>query len=234
MRADTAPLPPSPLEQWPPRWAPEAVVFDCDGLLIDTEARWVQLQDAYLARQGVTLPPATRRSLTGASGQAVSIVLAEHLGRDPYEVGEELMAEAMADTGHTPQPLPGALETLRAVAARRPVAVASNSPREMLDAKLTGLGIAGLLGASIAVEDVAEPKPAPDMYLVAARALGAEPTQTLGFEDSEAGARAARSAGLQLIAVPSVPGQEPAAPRTLASLADPALRTWIESWEPRR
>ena len=50
--ADTAPLPPSPLEQWPPRWAPEAVVFDCDGLLVDTEGRWVALQEDYLARHG--------------------------------------------------------------------------------------------------------------------------------------------------------------------------------------
>src|SRR5699024_12651362 len=110
----------------------------------------------------------------------------------------------------------------------------SNSERGMLDAKLAALGITDLVDASIAIEDVAEPKPAPDMYVAAARALGAKPADCLGFEDSETGADAARAAGLQLIVVPSLPGQEPRAPRRLASLADPVLTDWIAGWEVRR
>ena len=116
----------------------------------------------------------------------------------------------------------------------RPVAVASNSPRDLLDVKLVGLGIADVVDASIAIEDVDAPKPAPDMYLAAARALGAEPSECLGFEDSETGAEAALAAGLQLIAVPSIPGQDPRAPRRLDSLADPVLATWIAGWESTR
>ena len=72
------------------------------------------------------------------------------------------------------------------------------------------------------------------MYLAAARALDADPAHCLGFEDSETGAEAALAAGLQLIAVPSIPGQEPRAPRRLTSMADPVLTGWIAQWEARR
>ncbi|HEX7349556.1 HAD family phosphatase, partial [Brachybacterium sp.] len=227
-------LPASPLDQWPPRWSPAAVIFDCDGLLVDTEGQWVALQDEYLAAHGTALDPATRRRITGRSAELVVIALAEAVGKDPHLVGEELLTAHREHIGESLTPLPGALETLRAIAAVRPVAVASNSPRDMLETKLEGLGIAELLDASIAIEDVAEPKPAPDMYLAAARALGADPADCLGFEDSETGADAARAAGLQLIAVPSIPGQDPQAPRRLASLEDPVLTEWIAGWEARR
>ncbi|ATG53991.1 haloacid dehalogenase [Brachybacterium ginsengisoli] len=232
--ADLAAPDASPLEQWPPRWTPAAVIFDCDGLLVDTEGQWVILQDAYLARHGTALDPATRRTLTGSAAELVIVTLAEAVGKDPHVVGEELLQEHRAHIGETLTPLPGAIEALRAMAAVRPVAVASNSPRDMLDTKLAGLGIADVLDASIAIEDVERPKPAPDMYLAAARALGADPADCLGFEDSETGADAARAAGLQLIAVPSIPGQEPVAPRRLDSLADPVLTDWIAGWEARR
>lgn len=234
MSFEPAALLASPLDQWPPRWSPAAVIFDCDGLLVDTEGQWVALQDAYLSQHGATLDPATRRAITGRSVEVVVTTIAGAVGKDPHRVGEELVAAHREHIGEKLSPLPGALEALRAMAAVRPVAVASNSPREMLDLKLTELGIAGVLDASVAIEDVAEPKPAPDMYLAAARALDADPAHCLGFEDSETGAEAALAAGLQLIAVPSIPGQEPRAPRRLTSMADPVLTGWIAQWEARR
>ncbi|MGO2557100.1 HAD family hydrolase [Brachybacterium sp.] len=224
----------SPLDQWPPRWAPTAVIFDCDGLLVDTEGQWVALQEEYLARHDVTLDPAIRRQITGRAVEQVVRAIAAAVGKDPYLVGDELTSAHREHVGETLTPLPGALETVRAIAAVRPVAIASNSPREVLDTKLAGLGLTELIDASIGIEDVAEPKPAPDMYLAAARALGADPADCLGFEDSETGADAARAAGLQLIAVPSIPGQDPCAPRRLTSLADPVLAEWISAWESRR
>lgn len=228
------PVPASPLETWPPQWTPSAAIFDCDGLLVDTEGQWVALQDDYLVRHGAALDAATRRAITGRAAELVVLTLAEAVGKDPLQVGEELLAEHREHIGERLTPIPGALETLRAIAAVRPVAVASNSPRDMLETKLAGLGIAEVVDASIAIEDVAEPKPAPDMYLAAARALGAEPADCLGFEDSETGAEAALAAGLQLIAVPSIPGQDPRSPRRLDSLADPVLADWIAGWEVRR
>lgn len=234
MTSDPLAPPVSPLEEWPPRWSPAAVVFDCDGLLVDTEGQWVALQEQYLARHGVSLDPETRRRITGRAADVVVLALAEAVGKDPHLVGAELLSEHREHVGDRLMPLPGALETLRSIAAVRPVAIASNSPRDLLETKLTGLGLTELIDASIAIEDVTEPKPAPDMYLAAARALGAEPADCLGFEDSETGADAARAAGLQLIAVPSIPGQEPRAPRRLTSLADPVLAAWIATWEARR
>ncbi|MDO5662372.1 MAG: HAD family phosphatase [Brachybacterium sp.] len=232
--ADAPPSPRSPLADWPPTdWIPEAVVFDCDGLLLDTEAAWIGLQENYLARHHATLTPDVRHAITGASAEAVVGALAEAVGKPPAVVSTELMDFDDEAFRHV-RMMPGALETVRVIAERRPVAVASNSPRSLLDHKLHGMGIAEVIDASVAVEDVTSPKPAPDMYAHAAELLGADPGRTLAFEDSETGARSARTAGLVLIAVPSIPGQAPGADRTLSALTDPDLHTWIDTWSPRR
>lgn len=228
-------MPTPRLAPWPmPRWTPRAVVFDCDGLLMDTEAQWVATQDAYLASHGTAVDAETRRSLTGRSGQDVVREISSMIGRDPQHVAQEMVA-LHGDEGDRPLVLlPGAIRTVQAAAARVPVAVASNSPRELLDLKLARMGIADVIDASVAVEDVERPKPAPDMYAKAAALLGADPAEALAFEDSETGALAARTAGLALVAVPSLPGQRPEADVVLASLEDEHLRTWIETWESTR
>lgn len=229
-------VPPSPLEQWPPAWSPAAVIFDFDGLLVDTEAEWVRVQDAYLAMHDVQMDAATRREITGRAAEVVVTAIGRLVDKDPVLVGEELLAahrEGLRDRDQL-VPLPGAFETVRAVAAKRHVAIASNSPREMLDHKLEATGLVDVVDAHVAVEDITHPKPAPDIYLRAAELLGADPTDCLGFEDSETGARAALDAGLQLIAVPSIPGQDPQAQRRLESLNDPTLHAWIQSWENTR
>ncbi|MFC7375199.1 HAD family hydrolase [Brachybacterium sp. GCM10030267] len=234
MSNQPAPLPSVPLDRWPPVWTPSAVIFDCDGLLVDTEGRWVLLQEDYLARHGAALDPEARRALTGRAAEIVVLAIAEAVGKDPQLVGRELLEEHRSTIGEKLTPLPGALETLRTIAGVKPVAVASNSPREMLEVKLAELGIADVVDVSIAIEDVAAPKPSPEIYLAAARALGADPADCLGFEDSETGAEAALAAGLQLIAVPSIPGQDPRAPRRLSSLTDAVLADWIAGWESTR
>lgn len=226
-------LAPSPLESWPPAWTPAAVVFDCDGLLVNTEAAWVALQDEYLARHDAAFDPVTRRSLTGRAADVVIVAIAELIGKDPYAVADELLHAHRESRRETEMvPMAGAYETVRAIASVRPVAVASNSPREELAFKIDALGLAEFVTAQVAVEDVENPKPAPDMYTQAARMLGADPADCLAFEDSETGAASALGAGLQLIAVPSLPGQDPRAPRRIASLEDPVLQEWIARWEP--
>ena len=225
---------PSPLETWPPQWSPSAVVLDCDGLLVDTEARWLALQEDYLSRHGAGLDPVARRALTGRPIEVVVAALAEAVGKDPHLAGAELLAEHEERMGGPLEPLPGVVDTVRAIAARRPLAVASNSPRDLLEGTLEGLGLADAFDAAISFDDVVAAKPAPDLYLAAAAALGAAPAGCLAVEDSETGAQAALAAGMQLIAVPSIPGQEPVAPRRLDSLADPVLAEWIAGWEVRR
>ena len=225
---------PSPLETWPPDWSPSAVVLDCDGLLVDTEGRWLALQEDYLSLHGAELAPEARRALTGRPIEAVVTALAAAVGKDPQRTGAELMAEHEERMSSPLQPLPGAAETVRAIAAKRPLAVASNSPADLLGRTLDSLGLADAFDAAVSLDEVAAGKPAPDLYLAAAEALGAAPADCLAVEDSETGARAALAAGMQLIAVPSIPGQEPEAPRRLASLADPVLADWIATWEVRR
>lgn len=219
------------LTPWPlPTWTPRAVVFDCDGLLVDTEAEWIRTQDHYLAEHGTSLDAATRRHLTGRSGEVVIGTIAAAVDRDPMLVMEELIGLHQADMEKGLRLMPGAMRTVRAIAAKLPVAIASNSPRDLLDLKLDGMDLAGVVDASVAIEDVENPKPAPDMYLRAAELLGVAPGDALGFEDSETGAQAALAAGLVLIAVPSLPGQEPEGDRILASLEDPDLHAWIDGW----
>lgn len=223
----------SPLSTWPPQWTPRAVVFDCDGLLIDTEAEWVLTQKDYIARRGAVVTDEQWRGLAGRTIETVVRSLAEITQQDPYAAGDELKQMHIERQSAAPVLMPGAVDTVRAVAAKVPVAIASNSPRDLLDAAIAQIGVADVLTASVSENDVAHPKPAPDIYVEAARRLGVDPARALAFEDSETGARAAYDAGLQVIAVPSLPGQSPRAHRTITTLEDPVLQAWIATWEAR-
>jgi HAD superfamily hydrolase (TIGR01509 family) len=119
------------------------------------------------------------------------------------------------------------VELLAALDGRWPVAVASNSPRSHLLAGLTRTGLADRFDAVLGVEEVADPKPAPDLYLRACGLLGATPTGSLALEDSPPGVAAARAAGLYVVGVPSVVGVELDADAVFDSLADPAVLTTI-------
>ncbi|MFC0673979.1 HAD family hydrolase [Brachybacterium hainanense] len=222
-----------PLSVWPSTWTPRAVVFDLDGTLVNTEAEWVAVQDRYLAEHGASISEQTRRDITGRAAEVVVLAIARAVDKDPHLVGRELVdahREGMRGRDGFAM-LPGALATVAAIAAKVPVVIASNSPRDMLDHKLEVTGLLALVDAHVAIEDVPLPKPAPDMYHHAAALLGAEPSAALAFEDSETGAEAALAAGLNLIAIPSLPGQDPQAHLRLTSLEDPQLQSWIAGWE---
>lgn len=225
----------SPLATWPDTsWQPRAVVFDCDGLLADTEAEWVAAQDEYLASHGASFTPATRREVTGRSVEHVISAIAREIDRSALTVAAEVTDLIRSAPARAVRAMPGAIATVREVAALVPVAVASNSPREMLESTIAGLGLGDAFDATVAVEDVAQPKPAPDLYALAASRLGADAPDAVAFEDSETGAQSASAAGLRVIGVPSVPGQEPRADILIASLEDPDLHHWISRWEMRR
>ncbi|MGQ4506107.1 HAD family hydrolase [Dermabacteraceae bacterium P13103] len=212
-------------------FTPGAALLDCDGLLVNTEQIWHESQDKLLARYGGQIDAPTRAGLVGKAPELVLPVLAAATGLDPQRCQEELIAQHVADVRANLALLPGAAETVRALAARVPVAVVSNSPREFLLGKLEKTGLHEYVTATVGLEDVAAGKPAPDMYLRGAELLGVAPEKAIAFEDSETGACAARTAGVRLIAVPSVPGQCPQADHTLESLADKELHEWIAEWE---
>jgi len=174
-----------------------AVLFDCDGVLADTELLVNQLVAAELTARGWPMDAAeARRLFLGLAWPAIRPLVEARTGSLApdwerafgHKIAELLARETM--------PVAGALDAVRQVAARLPVAVASNSSREELATKMTRLGLSDVFaGRVFSFEDVPRPKPAPDIYLAAARACGVEPGACVVVEDSVTGVRAGVAAG---------------------------------------
>jgi HAD superfamily hydrolase (TIGR01509 family) len=207
---------------------PAAVIFDHDGTLLETETAWWQAERVLAERYGREFTREHKRALLGTSPQRVGLLLAGILDQPDERAGElsdELYGLALEEVGRGVAPMPGALELLDAlVAAGTPVGLASNARRDFLDAALAGAGIEqGAFGIVLAGDEVDRPKPAPDLFLLSARALGADPRECLALEDSPTGVAAARAAGMTVVGVPSVEGLELEADLVCASLADPRV-----------
>ncbi len=190
---------------------PAAVVFDNDGLLLDTEDAWTRAETELFRRHGGTFTFEHKRDLIGSSHAIAAGKIEVMLGR-PGD-GEALMAElhalVMQEAAHDVEPRPGAVELVDALLdAGIPVAVASNSQRAFLDLVLHTAGVADRFPVTVAGDEVPNPKPAPDIYLEACRRLGADPAASIGLEDSPTGAAAAKAAGLTVIGVPYLPEME--------------------------
>ena len=206
----------------------DAVVFDNDGLLLDTEDAWTRAETVLFARHGSTFTSEHKRELIGTSpvtSAAKLEVMLDMPGR-----GADLMGElhdlVMKETFAGVPPRPGAVELLEAVrAAGKPVGVASNSARAFVERVLSGAGLLdGHFDVVVTSDDVENPKPAPDLYLAACAALGAEPERAAALEDSATGVAAARAAGMFVVAVPYFPELPiDGASLTVESLADPRV-----------
>ena len=206
---------------------PAAIIFDNDGLLLDTEGAWTRAETTLFTRHGGTFSAEHKRELIGSSHTVAAGKLELMLGLPGR--GPELMAElhdlVMQEALREVLPRPGAVELVGALReAGIPVAVASNSPRAFLDRVLRTGGVAGLFGVTVAGDEVPRPKPAPDIYLEACRRLGADPEASVGLEDSPTGAAAAKAAGLTVVGVPYLADLEiPDADLVASSLADAAV-----------
>ena len=132
--------------------------------------------------------------------------------------------------GASMDPLPGAVETVRAAARHVPVAVASNSTRAILDRKMHAVGLADVLQTWVSAEDVPRGKPAPDIYEEAVRRLGVDAADSLAVEDSPAGATAARTAGLWVLGAPLGHSEPMATHFLVGSLGDPTLQPMLRAW----
>ncbi len=217
-------------------WQPHAVVFDCDGLLMDTEPCWTAAEAEVFARRGLPFGPEQKAMVIGKSVPAATEELADLFGEPgagPVIAAEvlELVAETV---GSSATAMPGARAVVDAAAAAVPVAVASNSPRALLEAALARGGFAGDFPVSVAADEIGEPKPAPDMYLRACELMGVAPADALAFEDSLAGLRSAHAAGLRVVGVPTLRGSEFPADLVVDSLTDNGLLAWIRGWAGRR
>jgi HAD superfamily hydrolase (TIGR01509 family) len=205
-----------------------AVVFDNDGLLLDTEEAWTRAEAALFERHGSRFTIEHKRELIGTSPTASAGKLEVMLGMPGQgaalmeELHDQVMEEALAGV----PPRPGALELVEAVrAAGLPVGVASNSARAFVERVLSVAGLLdGHFDVVVTADDVENPKPAPDLYLAACAALGAEPERAAALEDSATGAAAAIAAGMYVIAVPYFPDLPiDGASLTVESLTDPRV-----------
>ena len=203
---------------------PAAVLFDNDGLTLDTEGAWTRAETALFARYGQTFTPEHKRSLLGTSPVASAAKLEAMLGRPGPALSAELYDLALEEVGLGVDPMPGALALLDALArAGVPVALVSNSRRGFVERGLRASGLDGAFAVIVSSDDVPRPKPAPDAYLAAAAALSADPADCAVLEDSPTGVTAARAAGALTIGIPSLPGLVLDADVVGASLEDPAV-----------
>ncbi|WP_432145757.1 HAD family hydrolase [Streptomyces sp. bgisy084] len=188
----------------------EAVVFDCDGLLVNTEVCWTLAETALFAAHGHSFGPEQKALVIGRTVEAAAEAMADYFGRPGAgaELAAELLERVRKELAGGAAALPGAVDLVRACRAAVPIAVASNSPRELLDTALESAGLTAHFPHSFAADEVDSPKPAPDLYLMACEALGAAPQRSVAFEDSATGISAARAAGLYVAVVPSLPGAD--------------------------
>jgi HAD superfamily hydrolase (TIGR01509 family) len=183
----------------------EAVVFDLDGVLLDSEQVWDDAREQLARERGGRWHPEAQREMMGMSSNEWSRYMHETIGlpEPPEEINREVVERLSATyRDHLPA-LPGAKEAVERLAARWPLGLASSSNRELIDLALELLGVQHLFAATVSSEEVGRGKPAPDVYLEAARRLGVDPARTAAVEDSHNGIRAAKAAGMRCIAVPN-------------------------------
>ena len=183
----------------------EAVIFDLDGVLLDSEQVWDEAREQLAKERGGRWNENAQRDMMGMSSLEWSRYMHEVIGlpEPPEEISREVV-ERMAKLYREHLPVvPGAREAVERLAARWPLGLASSSNRELIDLALELLGVKHLFKATVSSEEVARGKPAPDVYLEAARRLGVAPTHAAAIEDSENGIRAAKAAGIRVIAIPN-------------------------------
>ncbi len=181
----------------------EAVLFDMDGTLVDSEPIWFAVLQNVMQASGGHLPSEAHGQLHGLDRASTTSILQDQYGldREPTAFWGTVILE-LADALASVREMPGASAWIqRCVDRNLPRAVVSNSPRAMIEASLAPQSWGAHLGVRVSVEDVARGKPAPDSYLLACERLNVDPAKSLVIEDSEAGAHAARSAGATLLFV---------------------------------
>ncbi|MDT0440502.1 MULTISPECIES: HAD family phosphatase [Streptomyces] len=220
-------------------WSPQAVVFDCDGTLMDTERHWQEARTRAFQSFGLTTPPGFADRAKGVHYIDCGRLMAEEVQKPELtDVLTKGLLEHFLDlVTDDPATMPGAAEFVRLLSGRLPLAVASNCPLEVVEESLGRAGLrrhfehivvpsgAGPDGGGEAVR----PKPWPDVYATAARLCGAAPETALGIEDSLTGVDSARSAGLRVLGVGPRPAERDAerADLWVNALNAPELLVWV-------
>jgi HAD superfamily hydrolase (TIGR01509 family) len=182
-----------------------AVVFDMDGVIIDSEQVWDEVREELVAAWGGRSRPEAQQAMMGMSSPEWSRYMHDELGlaQEPAEINDEVVRRMLERYRGDLPLLEGAVEAVRSLALSYPLAVASSSNRPLIDTVLATAGIAECFVVTVSSEEVPHGKPSPDVYLEAARRLGVPAGDCAAIEDSANGIRAANAAGMVVIAYPN-------------------------------
>jgi HAD superfamily hydrolase (TIGR01509 family) len=188
-----------------------AVVFDLDGVLVDSEAAWDAARRGLVRERGGSWKDSATRDMLGMSSLEWSRYVAEELGVDlaPEEISRQVVERLLAVYQEQLPLLPGAREAVERLAARWPLGLASSSNPEVIALVLAESGLERYFSAWVSSEEVGPGKPAPDVYLEAARRLGVDPQDCVAMEDSENGIKSAHAAKMRVIAIPNADFRPP-------------------------
>lgn len=206
----------------------EAVLFDLDGVLVDTEPWWHEVRVAWAAARGRPWREEDSRLCMGRNSREWSEIMRERLGaaETPFAIEQAIVAALVARYASEPVPLVADAPAAAArIGARVPVAIASSAHPAVIRAAIGAAGLAPVFSTIVSSDDVPRGKPAPDVYLEAARRLGIAPARCLVIEDSRNGVLAGRAAGMRVVLVPNAnvgpgPGVAEIADAVLERLAD--------------
>jgi HAD superfamily hydrolase (TIGR01509 family) len=215
----------------PPPPGTGAVVFDCDGTLVDTETCWTRAYTTLFHRYEQVFTHKHKQALIGRHLNEIGGILARLLDQPLH--AETLLAGVhqlvLDHLAAGVPPMPGAVELVTELTGTRPLAVASSSPRRLVRRLLHDAGLSGIFDAVLGAEDATHPKPAPDIYLRACAALHVPASAAVAIEDSPLGVTAAATAGLYVIGIPSSPDMPlPGAHLIAHSLTDPRGRAALQ------
>ncbi|MDP8956853.1 MAG: HAD family phosphatase [Actinomycetota bacterium] len=182
-----------------------AIVFDLDGVIVDSEHVWNEARERLAHERGGRWPATAQRDMMGMSSPEWSRYMHEVVGlrEPPEEIAAEVVRRLEAVYREELPLIEGAAAAVGRLAERWPLGLASSSNRELIDLVLDLSGLARCFAATVSSEEVARGKPAPDVYLEAARRLGIDAAECAAVEDSHNGIRSARAAGMRVVAIPN-------------------------------
>ena len=183
----------------------KAVVFDLDGVLVDSEHVWDEVREEFARERGGRWHDGAQADMMGMSSPEWSRYMHDVIGlaESPEQISDEVVRRLLARYEAESPLIDGAVAAVVRLGGWFRLAVASSSNRSVIDAVLAGAGIAGRFEATVSSEEVARGKPAPDVFLEAARRLGVDPARCSAVEDSANGIRAAHAAGMRVVAIPN-------------------------------
>ncbi len=195
-----------------------AVVFDLDGVIIDSEQLWDEVREGLARERGGRWSEQAQADMMGMSSTEWSRYLHEVVGlpEPPEEINREVVRRMLARYSEQLPLIDGAVDAVTRLAAHWPLGLASSSNRELIDHVLELSGLAPCFEVTVSSEEVERGKPAPDVYLEAAHRLGVEPSRCVAIEDSASGIRSAHAADMHVVAIPNRAFPPPAAVLALA------------------